>query len=120
MMVRTELPTATIARFLPRRRARRRYRSPRKVSVRDSQATISPRLPASQGLPLPVALAFLGPADCLSIGANFAQDTRCAAVGKTAMSTPISAMISCAERTPDTGDLIQLVHRPGERGDQLL
>ena len=48
------------------------------------------------------------PADCLSIGANFAQDTRCAAVGNTVMSRRSRRSSSCAERA-DTGDLIELV-----------
>jgi hypothetical protein len=59
----TELPTATIAFCLPRRRARRRYRSPRKLSVRAAAATMLPSVPASHGLPLPRPLSFFLPAD---------------------------------------------------------
>jgi hypothetical protein len=39
----------------------------------------------------------------LSIGADLAQDTRCAAVGNTVMVTAISATSSCAERCPMPG-----------------
>jgi hypothetical protein len=43
MLMRMERPTATIARFLPRRLAIRRYRSPRKVSVLPATTATSPR-----------------------------------------------------------------------------
>jgi hypothetical protein len=42
MMTRIERPIATMARFLPRRRAIRRYRSPRKLSVRAALTAASP------------------------------------------------------------------------------
>ena len=40
------------------------------------------------------------PADCLTWGDHFAQETRWAAVGKTVMSVPISAMMSWAQIVP--------------------
>src|SRR6478736_3916738 len=95
-MVSTELPTATMALDLPRRRARRRYRAPRKVSVREALNTIRPTVPASHGLPLPRALLRDLPADWWVCGQNLAHDTRCAAVGNRAISTPISAISSAA------------------------
>src|SRR6476620_9250670 len=95
-MVSTELPTAMMALGLPRRRARRRYRAPRKVSVRVALNTIRPTVPASHGLPLPRALLRDLPADWWVCGQNLAHDTRCAAVGNRAISTPISAINSAA------------------------
>ena len=68
MIVRMELPTATIARLLPRRRAMRWYRSPRKVSVLAAAATISPRVAANQGLPLPLGPPLGLPAELRSMG----------------------------------------------------
>jgi hypothetical protein len=41
-------------------------------------------------------LALFFPADSLTPGANFAQDTRCPAVGNRLMSIPISARITQA------------------------
>lgn len=41
-------------------------------------------------------------------------------MGKTAMFTPVSAMISCADRTPIPVTSSSLGYRRGERGDQLL
>ena len=49
----------------------------------------SPRVPAIHGLPLPVEPGLLLPADCLARGAYLAHDTRCPAVGKRVISTPI-------------------------------
>jgi hypothetical protein len=43
----TDRPTATMARFVPRRRAIRRYRSPGNVSVRPIATAISPSTDAS-------------------------------------------------------------------------
>jgi hypothetical protein len=43
-----------------------------------------------------VFLPFFFPADSFTPGAYFAQDTRCPAVGKRAMSSPVSARIACA------------------------
>src|SRR6202008_1112862 len=114
----TELPTATMALGLPRRRARRRYRAPRKVSVCVALNTIRPRVPASQGLPLPRALLRDLPADWWVCGQNLAHDTRCAAVGNRAMSTPISA-ISSAAGTVGTGDVSELGRLAGERANCL-
>jgi hypothetical protein len=74
-----------------------------KVSVRDSAATVSPRVAASHGLSLPVVLVILRPADRESMGANFAHETRCAAVGKAPISSPASAMSSSADRVPTPG-----------------
>src|SRR3954468_11109700 len=54
MMTRMERPTATIAFFLPRRRAILRYRSPRNVSVRAAMTAASPRMRARYRFPCPV------------------------------------------------------------------
>ncbi len=52
-------------------------------------------------MPRPVALLPLRfPADCLTWGDQRAQETRWAAVGKTVMSGPISAMMSWAQIVP--------------------
>src|SRR6476646_2817768 len=79
-MVSTDLPTATMALGLPRRRARRRYRAPRKVSVREALNTIRPTAPASHGLPLPRALLRDLQADWWLGGEDLAHDTRCGEV----------------------------------------
>jgi len=60
------------------------------VSVCEALNTIRPTVPASHGLPLPRALLRDLPADWWICGQNVAHDTRCAAVGNRAMSTPIS------------------------------
>ena len=73
------------------------YRSPRKVSVRAAAVTISPRMAASQGLPLRVGLGLALPAELRSTGANLAQEARCPAVGKRVIPRPSSAMSSWAE-----------------------
>src|SRR3954467_4850536 len=83
MMTRIERPIATMARFFPRRRAMRRYRSPRKVSVRAALTAASPTMRARYRLPLPVPGLPVGrPADSLTPGANRAHEVRCAGVGK--------------------------------------
>jgi hypothetical protein len=46
---------------------------------------------------------FFLPAEFLSMGANSAHDTRCAASGKRAMSVPISAFSSWAPARPTPG-----------------
>jgi hypothetical protein len=56
-----------------------------------------------QGLPLPVELDLVLPAEALAVGANLAHDTRCPALGKRPISTPISAMSSCAPILPTPG-----------------
>ena len=85
MMIRMERPTATIALLAPRRRAMRRERSPRKVSVCPAATAASPSTRASYGLPCPVVAVPLGlPADSLTPGANLAHETRCPAVGNRA------------------------------------
>ncbi len=90
MMTRIERPTATIAFFLPRRWAMRRYRSPRNVSVRRTPTAASPSARARYRLPLPVPLLpFFRPADSAIPGANRAHDARCAGVGNRVMSRPI-------------------------------
>lgn len=63
----------------------------------------SPRVPPVHGLPLPVEPGLFLPADCFARGANLAHETRWAAVGKRAMSTPISAMSSWAPVLPTPG-----------------
>ena len=62
--------------------------------VRETEATTSPRVPASQGLPLPVDPPRFFPAELFSIGAHSAHDTRCAGLGNPVTSTPISAISS--------------------------
>jgi hypothetical protein len=59
-------------------------------------------------------------ADCLALGAYLAHNTRWAAVGNRVMSTPISAISSCAPCRPDAADVIELGYLAGERGDHLL
>ena len=54
MITRMDRATATRALSLPMRLTRRRYRSPRKVSVLAAAAAASPRMPLRYGLPLPV------------------------------------------------------------------
>ena len=95
-MVSTELPTATMALGLPRRRARRRYRAPRKVSVRECAEHDPPDSAGQPRVALAAGLAADLPADWWVCGQNLAHDTRCAAVGNRAMSTPISAISSAA------------------------
>ena len=69
-MTRIERPTATIAFLVPRRRAMRRWRSPKKVSVRPAATAASPSTRARYGLPCPVvALPLALPADWLTPGA---------------------------------------------------
>jgi hypothetical protein len=65
------------------------------------------------------ALPFFLPADSLTPGVNFAHAARWPAVAKRPMSTPISEMITRGDPA-DAADLIQPLHRVGERGDQLL
>src|SRR6266487_6991449 len=103
-MVSMEFPVATRAFFLGMRLAIRRYLAPRKEWVRLAPIAASPRAADRQGLPRPVELLPLRlPADCLTWGDHFAQETRWAAVGKTVMSAPISAMMSCAQMAPMPG-----------------
>src|SRR5258705_10237490 len=59
MMTRMARAVATRALRLPRRRARRRWRSPRKVSERAAAEAASPRGLLSQGSPLPGEAAVL-------------------------------------------------------------
>src|SRR5215813_3782491 len=80
--------------------------------------TASPRAPPSQGLPLPVEPGLLLPADWRAAGANLAQDTRWPGVGKRAISTPISAMISWAPVVPMPG-ISSSWALAGEWGDGL-
>jgi hypothetical protein len=63
----------------------------------------SPMVAPIQGLPLPVELDLVLPAEALVVGANLAHDTRCAALGKRPISVPISAMSSCAPILPTPG-----------------
>src|SRR6266487_3857660 len=52
----------------------------------------SPRVAPIQGLPLPVELALILPAGALVVGVNLANDTRCPALEKRDICTPISAI----------------------------
>src|SRR5215469_12671905 len=90
--------------------------------------TASPRAPPSQGLPLPGVPGLCLLADCRALGAYLAHDTRWAAVGNRDMSTPISAMSSCAPVLPMPGissswatcaanGAIALLDPPGQRLD---
>ena len=67
---------------------------PAPINLMSKTVAATPALRLMRVMPLPVELPFFRPADWASIGENLAQDTRCAAVGKTAMSVPSSAMIS--------------------------
>ena len=68
-------------------------------------------------LPWPVEpLPFFFPADSFTPGASLAQDTRCPAVGKRAMSGADLGQDHMRGGQADAGDLIQLLHRRGERG----
>jgi hypothetical protein len=88
---------------LPRRFTIRRWREPRKVLVLEAPIAASPMVAPIQGLPLPVELDLVLPAEALVVGANLAHDTRCPALGKRPISTPISAMSSCAPILPTPG-----------------
>src|SRR5215470_17741131 len=91
-MTRRERPTATTAFWAPRRRAMRRYRSPRKLSVRAAPTAASPRTRARYRLPCPVEpLPFFFPADSFTPGVNLAHEHRWAAVGKRRPATRPSA-----------------------------
>src|SRR5829696_585562 len=74
-----------------------------KVLVLEAPIAASPMVPPIQGLPLPVELDLVLPAEALVVGANLAHDTRCPALGKRPISTPISAMSSCAPILPTPG-----------------
>src|SRR5664280_2603298 len=103
-MTRMERPTATMACCLPRRRAMRRYRSPRNVSVLPAEIAASPTALARWELPWPVAfLPCFFPADSWTVRENLAHDASCAAVGNRVMSSPTSAMITLAVVTPTPG-----------------
>jgi len=59
---------------------------------------------SAEGLPRPVALLPLRlPAEEVTCGQRRAQEHRCPAVGKTLMSVPVSAMMSCAVMIPNPG-----------------
>ena len=81
---------------LPRRRAIRWYRSPRKVAVRAAPLAAWPRAPRSQVLPWPFLPARVRGPDWRADGHSPAQDTRWAAVGNRDMSRPISPMTARA------------------------
>src|ERR1022692_829713 len=115
-----ELPTATRAFFLGMRLVSRRYLAPGKDWVRLALMAASPRAAPRQGLPRPVALLPLRfPADCLTWVDHRAQETRCAALGKTVMSVLVSAR--CPVRRPAHAvDLIELGHLVQVRLDECL
>jgi hypothetical protein len=119
-ITRMDRPTATIARLLPRRRAIRRSRAPRKVSVLLAATATSPSTRASYGLPRPVDPRPSGlPADSLTPGANLAHDTRCPAVGNRARFRPDRGKQQACGGLADPTDLLQPLNGVGERGDQL-
>jgi len=93
MMTRMERATATWALALPRRRAIRWYRSPRKVSVRAAPVAARPRAPRSQVSPWPFFPARVRGPDWRAEGHSPAHDTRWPAVGNRLMSRPVSAMM---------------------------
>ena len=108
--------TATAAFFLPMRRARRQNWAARYVSRRcpARQAhwlSISP----SQGSPGRVLPERRLPPVMLVPGASPAQEARWPAVGKRLMSTPISAMIASAARSPTPG-MVQRRERASAKG----
>ncbi len=90
MMTGMDRPMATTAFFMPRRRAMRGYRSPRKVSVRPAETAALPSTRARQELPCPVVFLPFFPADSLTPGANLAHETRCPPAGNRSMLVPIS------------------------------
>src|SRR5215472_14091825 len=96
MMTRMERATATWALALPRRRAIRWYRSPRKVVVRAAALAAWLREPRSQVSPWPFFPARARVPDWRADGHSPAQDTRWAAVGNLVMSRPVSAMMERA------------------------
>src|SRR5580693_6352638 len=89
MMTRMERATATWALVLPRRRAMRWYRSPRKVWVRAAPLAAWLRAPRSQVLPWPFFPVRVRGPDWRAAGHSPAQDTRWTAVGKRDMSRPV-------------------------------
>src|SRR5664279_5710519 len=103
MITRIERATATRALSLPRRLMMRRYRSPRKVLVLPAPAAASPRTALRYRLPLPVLPAVDLAPDWMVRGHSFAQETRCPAVGNRLMSSPTSAMMTCAMCGPTPG-----------------
>ena len=100
-MVRTELPVATRAFFwaCACSAAGISRRGKTRCGRRPCWFRRGPR--TGSGLPRPVALLPLRlPPDWATWGHHLAQETRWAAVGKTVMSTPISAMTSWAVMIP--------------------
>src|ERR1017187_4517666 len=117
MMVRDP---ATMAFCLPRLRAWRRYRAPRKVSVLAAVMTATPVAPRRYGLPLPVRPALLVAPDWMARGVSFAQEAECPGVGNWVMSVPRSATMTWAAPRPMHGPSgpggPQLVHTPPRPG----
>src|SRR5664280_2353948 len=66
-------------------------------------AAASPRTALRYRLPLPVLPAVDLAPDWMVRGQSFAQETRCPAVGNRLMSSPISAMMTCAMCGPTPG-----------------
>src|SRR3982074_3869399 len=101
MMTRIESATATAAFFLPMRRARRQNWAERYVSRLWAAAQahwLSTSF--SHGSPFVVLPERRFPPVTLLLGQHPAHEARCEAVGKTDMSTPISAMTHCDARWP--------------------
>src|SRR3954452_3038437 len=110
--------TAARARLPPRRAAMRRYRACRwEFFLRRAPKAAVPRAALSQRSPGRVAAVLALPAVLLLPGQTPAQEARCAALGKRAISTPISAMITWAAGV-DTVDGVQQLDL-GPVGGQL-
>jgi hypothetical protein len=114
---------ATMAFFAPLRRAMRRERSPRKVSVLAAATAASPSIRARYGLPFAVtgaAGAFLLPRGFGDSGCELRPGTQVSRGGETPHVEPDLGDGHLRGRATDPGDLIELFHRMGERGNQLL
>jgi len=117
MMTRMERATATWALALPRRRAIRWCRSPRKVAVRAAPLAAWVRAPRSQVSPWPFLPARVRGPDWRAEGHNPAQDTKWAAVGNRVpfntqvRQTPLAA--NASGKLPQNG-------RPVTRGEVMM
>src|SRR6185503_19115622 len=102
--IKMSCPRATLARFLPRLLASRRYRADKYVClVLAAAAAASPRAPRSHRSPLRVRPEKCLPADSLLPGHMPAHDASCCGVGNRLMSAPVSAMRISASRSLTPG-----------------